>query len=195
MRPRPIQLAGATRLRTIQGQHFALHDVGFGPGDISESCRRNSKCLREHGAVIAAHPVTDTERAVLRIEPVVERQNRVTRRRAEGLDGVAVTPGESPEIAGTKIDDLRQAVGVDHGHLAMALDDVGPLGRIVPVHLTGAAWIQEQMRAGDIGGNRESARSDLTRPAAGSGLDRPLVEGSRKNDGVAGLSRNRLQIV
>jgi len=37
MRPRVNPARGGTRLRTVQGQHFTLHDVGLGLRDLSES--------------------------------------------------------------------------------------------------------------------------------------------------------------
>src|SRR6202011_358893 len=103
------------------------------------------------------------------------------------LDRMTVALGEIPEIAGTKIDDFGYTLGVDNRNLAVAIDDVSPLGRIVPMHLAGATRIHKQMRARDIGGDRKSAGGDFTRPTAGCCLDRSLVERSREDDRVAGL--------
>ena len=51
------------------------------------------------------------------------------------------------------------------------------------------------MRAGNMGSNWKPPRGDFPRPAAGGGLDWPLVQRSREDDRVAGLSRNSFQIV
>src|SRR5260370_31650508 len=128
MGSRVLQLAGGTRLRTIESQHLALHDVGLGLGDLCESLIRDAECLRKGLCIVTAHPVADAERAVFRIQPIVEGKDRVTRRRAEGLDCVAVAFGEVPEITRPEIDDLGYTLWYDHRHLAMAIDDVGPLG-------------------------------------------------------------------
>ena len=98
---------------------------------------------------------------------------------------------EIPQIARPEIDDLGLALGVDHRDLAVSFDDVRPFGGIMPMHFAGTARVEKQMRAGNMGGNRKPARGDFPRPATGRGLDRSLVEGSREDDGVAGLSRNR----
>jgi hypothetical protein len=62
------------------------------------------------------------------------------------------------------------------------------------MHFAGAAGIHKQMGAGDIGGDGQSAGGDFTRPAAGCRLDRPLVERSRENHGIAGFARNGLHV-
>src|SRR5882757_8223011 len=99
---------------------------------------------------------------------------------------------EIPEVARAEINDLGLAFGIDHRHLAMSLDEVSPLGGIVPMHFASATGIEEQMRAGNIGGDREPARGDFSRPATGRRLERSLVERRRKDDGIAGLSWNCL---
>ena len=190
-----VELARRAGLRSIQRQHFALHDVGFGLWDPRKGFRRYAEGLRKHQGVVTAHPVADAERAMFRIKPIVKRENGVTRRRTEGLNRVAKAFREIPEIAGAEIDDFGLALGVDHRHLAMSFDDVRPFGGIVPMHFAGAARVEKQMRTGNMGGNRKPARGDFPRPATGRGLDRPLVEGRREDDRVAGLSRNCFQII
>src|SRR5215831_9296573 len=64
---------------------------------------------------------------------------------------MTVTLGEIPEIAGTVIDDLDIAFGINDRDLAMAVDNIGPFGGIVPMHLARAARIHEEMRARDVG--------------------------------------------
>src|SRR5215469_4382269 len=107
---------------------------------------------------------------------------------------MAVSLREIPEITGAEIDDLELAFRVEDRDLAMAVDDVGPLRGIVPVHFAGAARVHEEMCAGDAGGEWQSARRYFAGPAAGRRLDGTLVEGRLENDAVAGLSWNRLQI-
>ena len=97
MGSRVVHFAGGTCLRTIHRQHVALHDVGFGFRDLGECFRRDAECLRECLRIVTAHPVADAERAVFRIEPVVKGEDRVTRRRAEGLDCVAMAFRKVPE--------------------------------------------------------------------------------------------------
>src|SRR4029077_7463700 len=100
MRSLAIQSPGRAGLRTIQRQYFALHDIRLGLGDLDEGLRRNAEGLRKHRRIVAAHPVADTERAMLRVEPVVESKDGVTGRRTERLDRVAVAFWKIPEIAG-----------------------------------------------------------------------------------------------
>src|SRR5271163_4274678 len=73
-----IQSSRRTRLRAIQRQYFSLHDVGLGLGNLEESFRRNAQGLRKYRRIVTAHPVADAERAMLRIETIVKRQNGVT---------------------------------------------------------------------------------------------------------------------
>src|SRR5207237_2062976 len=98
------------------------------------------------------HPVADAECAMFRIEPVVKRENGVTRRRTEGLNRVAMAFREIPQIARPEIDDLGLALGVDHRDLAVSFDDVRPFGGIMPMHFAGTARVEKQMRAGNMGG-------------------------------------------
>src|SRR5438552_8890598 len=97
------------------------------------------------------------------------------------LDRMTVIFREIPEIAWTEIDNFSLALGVYHRHLAMPLDDIGPFRRIVPMHFACAACVDEEMRAGDIGGDRKPARGDFASPAARRRLDRALVQRNRKD--------------
>src|SRR5271156_5219922 len=128
MGPRALQFARGTRLRTIERQHFALHDVGLSLGDLRERLFGDAECLRECLRIVATHPVADAERAMFRIESIVKRQDRVTGRGAKGLDRMAVSPGEIPEIAGTMIDHFGDTLRIDNRNLAVAIDNVSPLG-------------------------------------------------------------------
>ena len=55
------------------------------------------------------------------------------------------------------------------------------------MHFAGAARVDEEMRAGDVGGDRKPARGDFAGPATGRRLDRTVVEQGRKDNGVAGF--------
>src|SRR5580704_13725792 len=95
-----------------------------------------------------------------------------------------VALGEIPEVAGVIVGDFSLAFWVDDGHLAMAGQNVGPLCRIVPMHLPNATGIEIQMRPRDIGSDGQTLRGDVPRPAAGRCLDGSLVERSRKRHGI-----------
>ena len=64
---------------------------------------------------------------------------------------MAVALREIPEIARTEIDHFELALGVNHRHLAVAINDVGPFGGIVPMHFARSARVDEQMRASNVG--------------------------------------------
>src|SRR3954464_13862821 len=110
------------------------------------------------------------------IKPVVESQHGMTRLAADGLDGMGVALWKIPEITRSVIGNLGFACGVDHRDLALTAQDVGPFGRIMPMHLARAAGVHEQMRPCDIGREREPRAGKVARPTAGGGLDRSTVE-------------------
>jgi hypothetical protein len=107
---------------------------------------------------------------------------------------MAVTFSEIPEIARTEVGDFGRSLGVDHRDLTMAIDDVSPLRRVVPMHLTGTSGIHKQMRARDIAGDRKDAHGNLSSPPTGGRLDGPLIEGSREDDGITSLAWNCLEV-
>src|ERR1700751_3214718 len=61
------------------------------------------------------------------------------------------------------------------------------------MHLAGAAGVDEQMCARDIGSDRQTPCGDLARPSAGGRLDRRPVQRCREDNGVTRLVRNSLQ--
>ena len=84
---------------------------------------------------------------------------------AERRDGVAMSLGKYHKSPGLVIDHFGLAGWIDDGDLTLAAKHEGPLGRIVPVHFARAAWIDEQMRAGDAGREPQAARRDLRAPS------------------------------
>src|SRR5262245_28893429 len=105
---------------------------------------------------------------------------------AKGLDRVGVAARKIPEVARSVVGDFGLALWIDHGHLAIPGEDVGPFRRVVPMHLPHAAGIEIKMRAGDVGRNGKAFGGDIARPAARGRLDRALVECGREGDGIAG---------
>src|SRR6266404_5367198 len=86
--------------------------------------------------------------------------------RAEPLQRMRQAGGEIPEVAFLHVGDIGPAQFVENGDPARAVSHVGPLGKLVPVHLPDAAGRQPHVDAGDGVRNREGVLRYLTRPAA-----------------------------
>lgn len=126
-------------------------------------------------------------------QAVVEGQDGVARLGPEGLDRVGVAARKVPGVAGREVDDLHLPGGIDHRRLAVAGDDVAPLGGGVPVHLAHPTRIQEDVGPRDPGGEGQLVGGDLPRPAARGRLDRAAVEGGREHRGRPRLAGDRAQ--
>src|SRR5258707_15661624 len=109
---RMVELARHAGLRSVERQHIALHDVSLGLRNLAKGRGGYAKRLRQRLAVVAAHPVAEAERAVLGIEPVIERQNGMAGGCAKRLNRVAVALRKIPEVARAEIDHLGDAVGI-----------------------------------------------------------------------------------
>src|SRR5882724_2369455 len=69
---------------------------------------------------------------------------------------MAVAAREVPDVTRPKIEDLRAAVGVEHGGSAMATDDVGPFcGVGMPMELAQPARFEPHRDTGNSLGNWE----------------------------------------
>src|SRR5579863_437627 len=185
VRARGIKHFFGPRLRTVEGDDLALHDVGLAARNLEHAAFRRSEGAVEQCSIEAAHPIADAERTVLGIKSVVESEYGVERLSAKGRDGVTVTLGKIPQVAWAIVDHFGLARRVDDCDLALAAQHECPLGRIVPVHLARAAWINEQMRAGDSGCQRQTPCRDLAGPAARGRLDRRFVERGGEYDRIA----------
>ena len=126
MRPRSIQHVRGIGLRAVAPDHLSLPDVNLTGRHLGHGVFRHAEYLRQHSRVQPAHPVTKTKCAVLPIQSIVKGKNRVARLGAERLDGMAMSFGKVPEVAGPIIGDLRVTFGVDYCHLAVTGQYVGP---------------------------------------------------------------------
>src|SRR5262249_33052319 len=103
-----------------------------------------------------SQPVGDAERPELGKVPVVEDEDEVARVLAQGLDDMAVTTREIPDIARTELVGLRTAMRVNDRGAHQAFGDEGPLRRGgVPMKLTHYAGLHAHRDTGEALGYRQ----------------------------------------
>jgi len=111
MRALSVEHLLGARLRRIAPDDPALADIDFRRRNLRDRVVRQAGHLRDHSGIEPADPVAQAERAVLRIEPVVESQNRVAGLGPERLNCVTVSLREVPEIARPVVRDFGFALG------------------------------------------------------------------------------------
>src|ERR1700712_2199609 len=104
------------------------------------------------------------------------------------MNGVSMATWKVPEIPGCHIHDFHVTRLVYRRDLAVTTEHERPLVRVMPVHLTAAAGIDEQMRAGERSRNRKGSTCDLARPATRSLLQRRPVQRCREGRRFAGFA-------
>jgi hypothetical protein len=155
-------LVGAKRSR-----HWGREDIELaGVGRVAERRGRRAEILGQHVVRRMLEPVADQERVVLIEVAVIEHQKEFGAIGIKALDRVRNARREIPEIADPHVIDEVSPFGVDGGDAGLAVKHVGPLGGLVPMHLTHTAGIEPHVHTGDILGNAELARGHLTGPAA-----------------------------
>src|SRR5215469_10430860 len=86
--------------------------------------------------------------------------------RSGSLQGVREASWEIPQVTLFHVRDIGSARFIERRHAAVAVRQVGPLGKLMPMHLADAARGQSHVDPGDSVGNREIRLRHLTRPAA-----------------------------
>src|SRR5258706_5910628 len=97
---------------------------------------------------------------------LIEAYEELASVRAEPLQRMRQAGGEIPEVAFLHVGDIGPPQFVEDGDPASAVGHVGPLGKLVPMHLPDAAGRQPHIDARDGVGNREGGLCYLTRPTA-----------------------------
>jgi hypothetical protein len=97
---------------------------------------------------------------------VIEADNKFATVRSEALQRMRITGRKIPDIALLDVGNIGAAQRIDHGHPAVAVSHVRPLGRLMPMQLADAAGRQSHIDAGDGCGNCEVRLGHLPRPAA-----------------------------
>jgi hypothetical protein len=96
--------------------------------------------------------------------------------RTESLQRMRQAGRKIPKVAFFHVGDIRSAHFVERGDAACTVGQVGPLRKLVPVHLPDAAGCQPHVDAGNGVRNREGVLCYLTRPAAILNAPRRVVE-------------------
>src|SRR3954464_6606907 len=103
MRPRVIQFCYGARLRAVERDCFALHDVGLAARNLRQPILVDAVGLAKRVEIKAAHVVADAKRAMLAVKTIVECEDGMARRGPEGMNGVTMAFGEIPEVAGSVV--------------------------------------------------------------------------------------------
>ncbi len=176
------------RRRHLAGEDVELVRVGH----VGEACRRHAEVLGQHLGRRMHEPVAEEERVVLAEGAVVEDQQELAAVGTEALDRVRQARREIPQVADAEVVHEAAALGIDDGDARVAVEHVGPLGFLVPMHLADGAGVEAHVDAGHVGRHRQLAHGDLARPAAA--LQTHVRVGEReaqvRQDAGVGLRRN-----
>jgi len=85
---------------------------------------------------------------------------------AQALQGVGDAAGEVPQVALLEVVDEVAALVVEGRDADLAVEDVGPLGLLVPVQLADDAAVEAHVDAGQLDAGGQLAHRRLAGPAA-----------------------------
>ncbi len=178
----------------IAGQ-IALKDVEVAQRNIFERVGRHTEIIGEDIRRRMREPFRHQQGGELGSLALIEAYKELAAVRAEPLQRMRQAGGEIPEVAFLHVGDIRSAQFVKSGDPASAVGHVGPLGKLVPVHLADATGCQPHVDAGDGVGNREGVLRHLACPAAILNATWRVVERCPAQRHAADVGRRRRKCV